>query len=233
MRRSWSTGVNRMHVAVPCARCPRARVRRRSGRAERTPTSSSSSWTSSRAPRQRRAMQAEQAQMIEAAAEMNERRDQAGGDLIVDEVDAVMDCSRSSARRSPARDGGTLPLPGSHEPILGNCIVEAPRTSSDLQPRDPRSGFIADVQQCAEGCVLKKAAAARLLPVASVTDGSQRPGPGPAIAGRSTELTSRDSSGLRQGSRKGAWSPLTEPVVEHLTQDDMLAIVAYVSSQGR
>ena len=38
---------------------------------------------------------------------------------------------------------------------------------------------------------------------------------------------------FQQGSRKGAWSPLMKPVVENLTQDDMLAIVAYVSSQGR
>ena len=36
---------------------------------------------------------------------------------------------------------------------------------------------------------------------------------------------------IQQGTRKGAWSPLMKPVVENLTQDDMLAIAAYVASR--
>jgi cytochrome c553 len=38
---------------------------------------------------------------------------------------------------------------------------------------------------------------------------------------------------IKQGTRKGAWSPLMKLVVENLTQDDMLAVVAYVAAQGR
>ena len=58
-------------------------------------------------------------------------------------------------------------------------------------------------------------------------------GPVPGIAGRSPSYLMRQLWDIKQGTRKGAWSPLMKPVVENLTQDDMLAIVAYVASQGR
>ena len=58
-------------------------------------------------------------------------------------------------------------------------------------------------------------------------------GPVPAIAGRSPSYLVRQLWDFKQGSRKGAWSPLMKPVVENLTQDDMLAIAAYVAAQGQ
>jgi cytochrome c553 len=58
-------------------------------------------------------------------------------------------------------------------------------------------------------------------------------GPVPGIAGRSPSYIMRQLWDMQQGSRKGEWFPLMKPVVEHLTQDDMLAIAAYVSAQGR
>ena len=35
---------------------------------------------------------------------------------------------------------------------------------------------------------------------------------------------------MQQGARKGVWSELMKPVVEKLTNDDMLAIAAYTAS---
>ena len=55
-------------------------------------------------------------------------------------------------------------------------------------------------------------------------------GPVPGIAGRSPSYIVRQLWDLKQGARKGAWSPLMKQVVAKLTQDDMLNLVAYVAS---
>ena len=56
-------------------------------------------------------------------------------------------------------------------------------------------------------------------------------GPVPGIAGRSPSYIVRQLWDIQQGTRKGEWSPLMKPVVENLTQDDMLAIAAYAASR--
>ena len=56
-------------------------------------------------------------------------------------------------------------------------------------------------------------------------------GPVPAIAGRSPSYIMRQLWDLKQGTRKGVWSPLMKPIVENLTQEDMLSIAAYVASR--
>ena len=55
----------------------------------------------------------------------------------------------------------------------------------------------------------------------------------PAIAGRHPNYIVRQLWDIQQGTRKGLWSPLMKPIVEHLTQEDMLNIAAYVASQGQ
>jgi cytochrome c553 len=52
----------------------------------------------------------------------------------------------------------------------------------------------------------------------------------PALAGRSPSYIVRQLWDMHQGTRRGTWSPLMKPVVERLTQDDMLAIAAYLAS---
>jgi cytochrome c553 len=39
------------------------------------------------------------------------------------------------------------------------------------------------------------------------------------------------TTGFITGVRHGAWSPMMKPVVQNLTMDDMIAIVAYTSSR--
>jgi cytochrome c553 len=55
-------------------------------------------------------------------------------------------------------------------------------------------------------------------------------GPVPGFAGRSPSYIVRQLWDIQQGTRKGTWSPLMRPVVEKLTQDDMIAIAAYAAS---
>jgi cytochrome c553 len=56
-------------------------------------------------------------------------------------------------------------------------------------------------------------------------------GPVPPIAGRSAIYTFRQLYDFKDGARHGAWSAMMKPVVQNLTLDDMIAIVAYTSSR--
>jgi cytochrome c553 len=56
-------------------------------------------------------------------------------------------------------------------------------------------------------------------------------GPVPPIAGRSAIYTFRQLYDFKDGVRHGAWSGMMKPVVQNLTLDDMIAIVAYTSSR--
>ena len=56
-------------------------------------------------------------------------------------------------------------------------------------------------------------------------------GPVPPIAGRSGIYTFRQLYDFKDGARHGAWSQMMKPVVQNLTLDDMIAIVAYTSSR--
>jgi cytochrome c553 len=52
----------------------------------------------------------------------------------------------------------------------------------------------------------------------------------PGIAGRSPSYLVRQMYDLQQGKRRGASSPLMQPVVANLTGEDSVAIAAYVTS---
>ena len=56
-------------------------------------------------------------------------------------------------------------------------------------------------------------------------------GPVPPIAGRSGIYTFRQLYDFKDGTRHGAWSGMMKPVVQNLSLDDMIAIVAYTSSR--
>jgi cytochrome c553 len=129
-----------------------------------------------------------------------------------------------------------FPQPGSETEPIGNRIIEAPEDAERFELRDPHSGFIAYVPpgSLRKGGLLVASGGGKTLPC-GVCHGLdlQGLGPVPGIAGRSPSYIMRQLWDLQQGSRRGEWSPLMKPVVEHLTQDEMLAIAAYVSAQGR
>ena len=127
-------------------------------------------------------------------------------------------------------------LPGSETEPIGNRIIEMPEDAERFELRDPHSGFIAYVPpgSIKRGGELVASGGGKTLPC-GICHGLdlQGLGPVPGIAGRSPSYIMRQLWDMQQGARKGEWSPLMKPVVDHLTQEDMLAIAAYVAVQGR
>ncbi len=129
-----------------------------------------------------------------------------------------------------------FPLPGGETEPIGRRIIEAPEDVERFELRDPHSGFIAYVPpgSVRAGGLLVASGGGKTLPC-GVCHGPdlQGLGPVPGIAGRSPSYIMRQLWDMQQGTRRGEWSPLMKPVVERLTQDDMLAIAAYLAAQGR
>jgi hypothetical protein len=111
---------------------------------------------------------------------------------------------------------------GTTEP-LGDRIVETPEDNAQARLRNPRVGFIAYVPKGGNGKTIACTTChgPDLLGVGSV----------PGIAGRSPSYLVRQLYDFQQGTRHGQLSSLMKPVVAHLTEDDMVNIVAYVSSR--
>jgi cytochrome c553 len=177
------------------------------------------------------------AQMIEAAADMTDDEIKEAAAYFSSMKWTKWITVRESATVPKTRLGGNvfLPLPGSDTEPIGNRIVEAPEDVTRFELRDPHSGFIAYVPpgSLQKGAALVASGGGKTVPC-GVCHGPDLHGlgPVPGIAGRSPSYLMRQLWDIKQGSRKGAWSPLMKPVVENLTQDDMLAIVAYVASQN-
>jgi cytochrome c553 len=55
-------------------------------------------------------------------------------------------------------------------------------------------------------------------------------GPVPGIAGRSPSYLTRQMYDMQAGARRGEWTELMKPVVANLSNEDLVNIVAYVSS---
>ena len=55
-------------------------------------------------------------------------------------------------------------------------------------------------------------------------------GPVPSLAGRSPSYIGRQLYDMQAGFRKGEWTSLMKPVVAQLTDEDMIAITAYIAS---
>ena len=56
-------------------------------------------------------------------------------------------------------------------------------------------------------------------------------GPVPGIGGRSPSYLARQMFDMQAGARNGEWTQLMKPVVAKLTNEDLVNIVAYVSSR--
>lgn len=129
------------------------------------------------------------------------------------------------------------------EPLAGR-IMEMPENADATELlRDPHSGFIAYVPI---GSV-KKGEALVTTGGATTTEGKVTAGRTvacaachgpdlnglaevPGIAGRSPSYIARQLYDMQQGTRKSPLSQLMQPVVAHLTGDDLVAISAYVAS---
>jgi cytochrome c553 len=122
---------------------------------------------------------------------------------------------------------------GETEPI-GKRIVETPLDNTRFELRDPHSGFTAYVPtgSLSKGAAIVSSGGNKTLPC-GICHGQDLNGlgPVPGIAGRSPSYIVRQLYDIQQGTRKGTWSPLMKQVVDKLTQDDMIAIAAYVASR--
>jgi cytochrome c553 len=139
---------------------------------------------------------------------------------------------------------GNLFLPTAKErtePIAGR-IIEVPEDEEQSETlRNPRSGFIAYVPpgsiKRGESLVMtggpKDATGAPKTVACGACHGPDLGGVAdiPPIAGRSASYIVRQMWDIQQGTRNGALAQLMKPVVANLTNDDMVAIAAYVSSR--
>jgi cytochrome c553 len=133
--------------------------------------------------------------------------------------------------------GLCMPLTGADagkEP-LGDRIVETPVSPEDTEPlRNPRSGFIAYVPpgslKRGEALVLHGGPGKTVGCEACHGEGLKGNGNFPSLAGRSPSYLARQLLDFKNFSRVGPGAQLMQPVVQNLSDDDILAIVAYIAS---
>ena len=123
-------------------------------------------------------------------------------------------------------EGGTEPL--------GNRIIEVPEDEEVVVYRDPTSGFVAYVPKgsIAKGKELAITGNGGKTIACGICHGRTLQGLGevPAIAGVHPNYIVRQLWNMQNGERVGTSAALMQQVVEKLTNDDMLAIAAYVAS---
>lgn len=136
-----------------------------------------------------------------------------------------------------AGGGLDMPLTGDAagmEP-LGYRIVETPISPEDTEPlRNPRSGFIAYVPpgslKRGEELVLHGGSGKTVACAACHGEGLKGNENFPSLAGRSPSYLARQLLDFQHYTRVGPGAQLMQPVVQKLSEDDILAIVAYVAS---
>jgi cytochrome c553 len=134
----------------------------------------------------------------------------------------------NGAMRLPVEHGGTEPI--------GNRIIELPQDDESAESRNPRAGFVAHVPpgSIKKGeAIVTTGADGKTLPCATC-HGPDLKGLGevPPIIGRSPMYIYRQLNDIKIGTRNGAMGALMKGVVEKLTDDDMIAIAAYLVSRG-
>jgi cytochrome c553 len=134
----------------------------------------------------------------------------------------------NGAMRFPEEHGGTEPI--------GDRIIELPQNDLSAESRDPRTGFVAHVPV---GSIKKgeelvtTGGGGKTLPC-TICHGPELKGLGdvPPITGRSPMYVYRQLNDIKIGSRSGAMTPLMKAVVDKLSDGDMIAIAAYLTSKG-
>jgi cytochrome c553 len=130
--------------------------------------------------------------------------------------------------RLPLASGGTEPI--------GNRIIEVPEDPARATSRDPHSGFIAYVPpgSLAKGEALVKTGGSGKTIQCAICHGESLGGLGeiPRIIGVSPLYVARQLYGFQMGTRNGSLDVLMKAVVAHLSDDDIVAISAYLASRN-
>lgn len=118
---------------------------------------------------------------------------------------------------------------------MGVRIIETPEDVVETQLRNPRSGFIAyaPVGSVKRGEALSTTGGNGKTVACTICHGPDLKGIGtvPNLAGRSPSYLARQIYDIKLGTRRGAMAALMKPVVEKLTDSDIVDIIAYVSSR--
>jgi len=126
--------------------------------------------------------------------------------------------------------------PGNMTEPIGMRVIETPEDDEQTEPlRNPRSGFIAyaPIGSIKKGEALVMTGGNRKTTSCTTCHGLDLRGlgPVPGIAGRSPSYLARQMYDIQVGTRHGEWSELMKPVVAKLTNEDFVAIAAYISSR--
>ena len=126
-------------------------------------------------------------------------------------------------------------LPGNETEPLGMRIVEVPEDTEQTEPlRNPRSGFVAyaPIGSIKKGEALVRTGGDGRTLQCGICHGPDLRGLGnvPGIAGRSPSYLVRQMYDMQAGTRRGPGAALMKAAVEKLTNEDYVAIAAYVSS---
>lgn len=120
------------------------------------------------------------------------------------------------------------------EPI-GQRIVEIPQDYKRVELRDPTAGFVAYVPTGSinKGEALVKTGGNGKTIACILCHGPELKGVGsiPPLAGRSPQYLARQIFDMKNGTRKGAIAEAMLPVIEKLSEEDVVNILAYVSSR--
>lgn len=120
------------------------------------------------------------------------------------------------------------------EPI-GQRIIEIPKDLSRVELRDPTSNFVAYVPKgsIAKGEQLVQTGGNGKTIACVACHGPDLKGVGniPPIAGRSAQYLARQIFDMKNGTRKGDAAIAMQPVIEKLNEEDVVNILAYVSSR--
>jgi cytochrome c553 len=123
-------------------------------------------------------------------------------------------------------DGGTEPI--------GHRILQIPEDPYRTEIRDPHSGFIAYVppNSIANGEALAKGGESGKTMPCAPCHGEKLTGKGevPRLAGLQPVYIARQLFDMRHGSSAGKAADVMKPVVANLSEDDIIAISAYLGS---
>jgi cytochrome c553 len=127
-----------------------------------------------------------------------------------------------------------LPKPNAGSEPIGTRVIEIPADAARSELRDPYSGYVAYVPpgSIAKGRDLVTTGANGKTMACGVCHGPDLKGLGavPGLAGRLPTYVARQMIDFRNKTRTGAMAPLMQPVVEKLTMEDVVNIVAYTAS---
>jgi cytochrome c553 len=131
-------------------------------------------------------------------------------------------------RRLQLAESGTEPI--------GHQLVEVPEDPARTALRDPHSGTVtyAPPGSLARGQMLVTTGDNGKTSACASCHGPALHGTAdvPNIAGQHSIVIARQLFAFKAGDRDGAMAVLMRPVVEKLTEDDIIAIAAYVASQN-